>query len=84
MAFQGSETVSSGILMGCHSPIICGAAGFTDTDTRKGFIGGDLKFGPSTIDQRTDEDGVYLGSNEGHVTSHLNGGQNQVITSTTL
>jgi len=45
--------------MGCHSPIICGAAGFTDTDTRKGFIGGDLKFGPSTIDQRTDEDGVY-------------------------
>lgn len=53
--------VSSGILMGCHSPIICGAAGFTDTDTRKGFIGGDLKFGPSTIDQRTDEDGVYLG-----------------------
>lgn len=47
------------ILMGCHSPIICGAAGFTDTDTRKGFIGGDLKFGPSTIDQRTDEDGVY-------------------------
>ena len=47
--------------MGCHSPIICGAAGFTDTDTRKGFIGGDLKFGPSTIDQRTDEDGVYLG-----------------------
>lgn len=65
MAFQGKRKpfpcLSSGILMGCHSPIICGAAGFTDTDTRKGFIGGDLKFGPSTIDQRTDEDGVYLG-----------------------
>ena len=46
--------------MGCHAPIICGAAGLLDTDTRKGYVGGELKFGPSTIDGRADEDGVQL------------------------
>eukprot|EP00913_Durusdinium_trenchii_P007827 g7346.t1 len=49
------------VLEGCHAPLICGAAGFTDSDTRKGFVGGELRFGPSAIDERMDEDGVSLG-----------------------
>ena len=47
--------------MGCNAPIICGAAGFTDTDMRHGYVGGELRFGPSTIDKRINEDGVWLG-----------------------
>ena len=47
--------------MGCNAPIICGAAGFTDTDMRNGYVGGELRFGPSTIAGRIDEDGVWLG-----------------------
>lgn len=47
------------MLMGCNAPIICGAAGFTDTDMRNGYVGGELRFGPSTIAGRIDEDGVY-------------------------
>lgn len=47
------------VLEGCHAPLICGAAGFTDSDTRKGFVGGELRFGPSAIDERMDEDGVF-------------------------
>ena len=46
------------LLRGCYSPVICGAAGFTDSDTRRGFVGGRLQFGPSTLDGTTDEDGV--------------------------
>ncbi|CAJ1448217.1 unnamed protein product [Effrenium voratum] len=50
---------SESLLMGCHAPVLCGAAGFLDTDRRKNFVGGELKFGPSTLDGRKDEDGVY-------------------------
>ena len=46
------------LLRGCHSPVICGASGFQDTDMRTGFVGGRLLFGPSTLDGMTDEDGV--------------------------
>ena len=47
------------LLRGCYSPVICGSAGFSDTDTRRGFVGGRLQFGPSALDGIADEDGVY-------------------------
>ena len=48
------------MLMGCNAPIVCGAAGLTDTDMRKGYVGGEVRFGPSTIAGQINEDGVWL------------------------
>lgn len=47
------------LLSGCHAPVVCGAAGFTDDDTRKGFMAGKLKFGPSSLGEDIDEAGVW-------------------------
>lgn len=47
------------LLSGCYAPVICGAAGFTDDDTRRGFVAGKVKFGPSSLGEDIDEEGVW-------------------------
>lgn len=51
---------STSVLSGCSAPVVCGAKGFTDEDARKGWIGGKLLFGPSTLGEDMDEEGVWF------------------------
>eukprot|EP00931_Biecheleriopsis_adriatica_P067580 TRINITY_DN416_c0_g1_i1.p1 TRINITY_DN416_c0_g1~~TRINITY_DN416_c0_g1_i1.p1 ORF type:complete len:4227 (+),score=663.16 TRINITY_DN416_c0_g1_i1:71-12751(+) len=47
------------VLHGCYAPVSCGAAGFTDEDARKGYIGGKIRFGPNVLGEELDEEGVF-------------------------
>eukprot|EP00930_Biecheleria_cincta_P046795 TRINITY_DN32328_c0_g1_i1.p1 TRINITY_DN32328_c0_g1~~TRINITY_DN32328_c0_g1_i1.p1 ORF type:complete len:3725 (-),score=319.22 TRINITY_DN32328_c0_g1_i1:338-10279(-) len=51
---------NTSVLSGCSVPVSCGAKGFTDEDSRKGWIGGKLLFGPSTLGGDMDEEGVWF------------------------